>query len=133
MTANPKTSPSRTRVLIVDDDPLVRSLLHAVLEDANFSIAEAADGLEALNMVDQDVPDVVILDVMMPGLNGYEVCRAMRADERLLGTRIVMLTARDTAFDREEGASAGADAFFAKPFSPLDLIDAVIGVTDGAA
>lgn len=121
---------ARQRVLIVDDDPLVRNLLRAVLEDADFALDEAGDGLEALRQVEKTVPDVVVLDVMMPGMNGYDVCRAMRADPRLADTRIVMLTARNTSVDRDEGLLAGADAFFTKPFSPLDLIDTVTGVND---
>jgi CheY-like chemotaxis protein len=123
---------SKQRVLVVDDDPLVRSLLRAVLEDANFALDEAADGLEALRIVEERVPDVVILDVMMPGMNGYEVCRAMRDDARLRHVRIVMLTARTGAIDHQEGMDAGADAFFTKPFSPLDLIDTVTGARDVA-
>ncbi len=132
MASNRRVGPIKQRVLVVDDDPLVRSLLRAVLEDANFELDEAADGLEALRVVEERVPDVVILDVMMPGMNGYEVCRALREDHRLKHVRIVMLTARSSGLDREEGMAAGADAFFTKPFSPLDLIDTVTGVRDVA-
>lgn len=124
---------TRTRVLVVDDDPLVRNLLRAVLQDANFILDEAPDGVEALRIAAEHVPDVVVLDVMMPGANGFDVCRAFRADPRMQKSRIVMLTARNTTRDREEGLTAGADAFFTKPFSPLDLIETVIGVQNGAA
>ena len=79
------------------------------------------------------VPDVVVLDVMMPGISGYDVCRTLRRDPTFSKTRIVMLTARNSARDRDEGLRAGADAFFTKPFSPLDLIETVTGVRDGAA
>ena len=96
-------------------------------------IEEASDGLEAMRMAAKHVPDVVVLDVMMPGATGYDVCRTLRKDRRFAKTRIVMLTARDSARDREEGIRAGADVFFTKPFSPLDLIAAVTGVRDGAA
>lgn len=123
----------RLRVLVVDDDPLVRNLLRAVLNDADFDLEEARDGSEALKLVAENAPDVIVLDVMMPGMNGYEVCRTLRADPRLDASRIVILTARDTAADREESKLAGADAFFAKPFSPLDLIESVIGPRTGAA
>jgi len=128
----PSSRPVR-RVLVVDDDPLVRNLLRAVLEMGDFELYEATDGLEAMTLAEQHRPEVVVLDVMMPGLNGYDVCRQMRADPSFDGMRIVMLTARNTTRDREEGLRAGADAFFTKPFSPLDLIDCVTGVRDGAA
>lgn len=124
---------ARLRVLVVDDDPLVRNLLNAVLGASGFELEEAADGLEALRAAAKRVPDVVVLDVMMPGISGYDVCRTLRNDRRFDKTRIVMLTARASVRDREEGLQAGADAFFTKPFSPLDLIDTVTGVTGGAA
>lgn len=121
------------RVLVVDDDPLIRRLLRAVLQTQDYQIVEAPDGASALELAAARTPDVVILDVMMPGTSGFEVCRALRADRRFDRTRIVMLTARATDADRDEGARAGADAYFTKPFSPLDLIETVTGVRDGAA
>lgn len=124
----PEAGRSRLRVLLVDDDPLVRGLLREVLADASYDIDEAADGVEAIRLAGENLPDVIVLDVMMPGLNGFEVCRRLRSDPRLDGSRIVMLTARGSARDREEGVRAGADAFFSKPFSPLDLIETVSDV-----
>lgn len=115
----------RLRVLVVDDDPLVRRLLHAVIQDGNYELLEAADGVQALQIASTDPPDAVILDVMMPGVNGYEVCRALRADPKAQGARIIILTARDTEQDRAEAEDAGADAFFTKPFSPLELLEVI--------
>ncbi|HEX9775593.1 MAG TPA: response regulator [Actinomycetota bacterium] len=125
------TNGSRARVLIADDDPLVRDLLEAVLEANDFELLTAADGLEAVRMAREAIPNVVVLDVMMPGANGFDVCRTLRAEARFDETRIVMLTARTSPRDREEGIRAGADAFFTKPFSPLDLIEAVTGGRNG--
>lgn len=123
----------RLRVLIVDDDALLRELLRAVLQDGGFIIDEASDGETALRLATADPPDVVVLDVMMPGMNGFEVCRALRADPATDGAHVIMLTARDAPSDRDEGQAAGADVFFTKPFSPLDLLEAVSGVRDGVA
>ena len=124
---------NRMRVLVVDDDPLVRNLLTAVLHDASFDLDEAVDGNDALAIAAVRPPDVVVLDVMMPGLDGYEVCRALRADPSFKDTRIVVLTAKSTPSAREDAYRAGADAFFTKPFSPLDLIETVMGAKHGAA
>ena len=124
---------NRMRVLVVDDDPLVRNLLSAVLHDANFDLDEAVDGRDALAIAAAHPPDVVVLDVMMPGLDGFDVCRAMRADAAFAETRIVILTAKSTPTTRDEAFRAGADAFFTKPFSPLDLIETVMGARHGAA
>lgn len=130
-----KRPPARTRlrVLIVDDDSLLRELLRAVLQDGGFSLDEAASGEEALRLAIAEPPNVVVLDVMMPGMNGFEVCRALRANPSTEHAHIIMLTARDSPTDRDEGRAAGADAFFTKPFSPLDLLEAVSGVRDGVA
>lgn len=123
----------RRRVLVVDDDPLVRNLLAAVLHDANFDLDEAVDGRDALRIASIRPPDVVVLDLMMPGLDGFEVCRAMRSDDAFADTRIVILTAKSTPGAQEDAFRAGADAFFTKPFSPLDLIETVMGARNGAA
>lgn len=118
----------RRKVLVVDDDPLVRGLLRAVLVGSEYQLDEASDGFEALRIAQEKPPDVVVLDVMMPGVNGYDVCRAMRADPRLRSTRIVILTARDTPQDRVEAAEAGADEYLTKPFSPVRLIESITTV-----
>jgi len=111
----------RPRVLIVDDDPLNRSLLRRVL-GTNYSVIEAESGSRALALVASDDPDVVLLDVMMPGMSGYEVCRRIKArpDEPLLP--VILLTALDGQDDRNEGLAAGADDFLSKPFDRRELL-----------
>jgi CheY-like chemotaxis protein len=115
----------RPRVLIVDDDPLIRRVVRAVLEDAAYDLAEAGTGEEALAAAARRPPDVVLLDVMMPGMDGFEVATRMRGDPRLEGLVIVMLTAKDGAEDRRRGLASGADRYLTKPFSPLELIAVV--------
>jgi DNA-binding response OmpR family regulator len=118
----------RPRVLIVDDDPLIRGVVRAVLADASYDLDEAASGEEALRVAVQHPPDVVLLDVMMPGLNGYEVATVMKEDRRLKRAVVVMLTAKGSPEDRRRGMEAGADAYFTKPFSPLELLSTLSGV-----
>jgi CheY-like chemotaxis protein len=118
----------KPRVLIVDDDPLIRGVVRAVLEDGSYVLEEAASGEEALEVADLHPPDVVLLDVMMPGINGFEVAARMKNDVRLKGAVIVMLTAKNALEDRRRGMEAGADAYFTKPFSPLELLTTLSGV-----
>jgi two-component system, OmpR family, alkaline phosphatase synthesis response regulator PhoP len=112
------------RVLIVDDDPLTRDVVRAVLEDATYAVEVAVDGMHALDLARERAPDVVLLDVMMPGMNGFQVAEALRRD-LVPDCVIIMLTAMDRETDRARGFRAGANAYFTKPFSPLDLLDAV--------
>lgn len=107
------------RVLVVDDDPLVRDLLAAVLADDEFDLRFASDGAEGIESAKTRVPDLVILDVMMPGLDGYQVCRSLKESHPSI--RVVMLTARHGEEDEALAMKAGADAFLTKPFSPLAL------------
>ena len=118
----------RPRVLIVDDDPLIRHVVRAVLEDGSYDLDEAASGEEALRVAAGHPPDVVLLDVMMPGIDGFEVAARMKKDARLKGAVVVMLTAKDAPEDRRRGMEAGADVYFTKPFSPLELLTTLSGV-----
>jgi len=108
-------------VLVVDDDDLVRRVVRAVLEADDYEVHEAPNGETALEMIADAKPQLVILDVMMPGLDGVEVCRKMEHD----GARVLMLTARDDVETEDASRAAGADDFLAKPFSSLELLDHV--------
>ena len=119
---------SKPRVLIVDDDPLIRRIVRAVLEDGSYDLEEASSGEEALEVAAQHPPDVVLLDVMMPGMDGFEVAARLKQDVRLRDAVVVMLTAKDAPEDRRRGMQAGADAYFTKPFSPLELLSTLAGV-----
>lgn len=119
-------SDDRSRlVLVVDDDDIIRRVVRTVLEADDFEVVEAKDGDEAIEKVSTDHPLVVVLDVMMPGLDGVEVCRRVRAD----GTKVLMLTARDDADVEQASKDAGADGFLAKPFSSVELLDKVEQLT----
>ena len=114
------------RVLIVEDQADIRKLIRMTLEFEDYEIHEAADGAFGLSMVSAVRPDLVLLDVMMPGaLSGLDVCRQVRADTRLAATRVVLLSARGQAGDIQAGLDAGADAYIVKPFRPLQLVEAV--------
>ena len=113
-------------VLIVDDEQHIRLLIEQTLEeleDEGVELQTASDGEMALDVVRNHRPELVFLDVMMPKLNGFEVCRAIKADPALAGTTVVMLTAKGQAYDREEGLASGADRYLTKPFDPDELLD----------
>ena len=114
------------KILIVDDHADIRRLIHITLEFERYEIHEAADGQSALDAIAVLRPDLVLLDVMMPGaINGLEVCRRIRASSDLQEVRVMLLSARGQASDREAGLAAGADIYLVKPFSPLQLIDSI--------
>ena len=110
---------SPARVLIVDDEAPIRDLVRGYLEREGFAVATAADGPDGLAAVRSGRPDVVILDVMLPGLDGLEVCRRLRT---FSDAYVLMLTARDEEIDRIVGLSVGADDYLVKPFSPRELV-----------
>ncbi|MEO1063037.1 MAG: response regulator transcription factor [Actinomycetota bacterium] len=108
------------QLLIVDDEANLRSMLRAALSHHGFEVSEAADGAEALRVIDADQPDLVVLDVMMPELDGFEVCRRLRS----VGNRtpVLFLTAKDDTEDRVRGLTLGGDDYLQKPFSLDELV-----------
>jgi two-component system, OmpR family, phosphate regulon response regulator PhoB len=109
-------------VLIADDEPTVVELVRVTLEDPRVRVIEAHDGQTALALAEAFAPDLVLLDVGMPGLDGLEVCRRLRKAPRLAAATIVMLTAAAQEEDVARGFEAGADEYLTKPFSPLRLL-----------
>jgi DNA-binding response OmpR family regulator len=111
------------KVLVVEDDATIRDVLSTLLGFDGFVVETAADGAAGLERAESMKPDVVLLDVGLPGIDGFEVCRMLR--KRTPASRIVMLTGRDSAADELDGVSAGAHSYLRKPFSPLELLDAM--------
>ncbi len=112
-------------VLIVDDESYIVKSLSFVMNNAGFETGSASDGEEALRKVDEMVPDLVILDVMMPKLDGFEVCKAIRANPAWSTIKIIMLTAKGRDSEREKGLALGADDYLTKPFSTRDILKRV--------
>lgn len=117
------------KILIVDDEPNLVKILESRLKSNGYEVISAFDGQQGLDRVRQDKPDLVILDLMLPQLHGYEVCKQLRADTVHKDIPIVMLTASGKAADIQEGLLHGANAYIAKPFQPealLGIIKALI-------
>jgi two-component system alkaline phosphatase synthesis response regulator PhoP len=113
------------KVLIADDEPNIVISLEFLMKREGWQVVVARDGNEALEAARRERPDLVLLDVMMPGRSGYEVCQALRADEALAGIKVLMLTAKGRDTDVAQGLGVGADAYMAKPFSTRELADRV--------
>ena len=111
-----------TTILVVDDEAPIVDLVRFTLEDADVRVVEASDGAEALELARQVHPDLVLLDVHMPKLDGLEVCRQLRREPAFARTPIIMLSAAGQQAERSSGISAGADEYLTKPFSPLALL-----------
>jgi DNA-binding response OmpR family regulator len=112
-------------ILVVDDDPVIQKLLAVNFEMEGYRVVTAGDGEEALAQVALEHPDAVVLDVMMPKIDGIEVVRRMRADAGTAVIPVLLLSARAQAKDIAEGLDAGADAYMTKPFDPVDLLERV--------
>lgn len=113
------------KILLVDDHSDIRRLIRITLGKA-YEVFEAEDGVTALSLARQHVPDLVVLDIMMPGdLDGLQVLDAIKADPQLAQTRVIMVTARGQISDYDEGIKRGADSYFIKPFSPMQLVDCI--------
>ncbi|NMB00698.1 MAG: response regulator transcription factor [Firmicutes bacterium] len=109
----------KQRVLIVDDETSIQELIRFNLEQAGFETEVASDGLAALEMFESYKPDLIVLDLMLPGKDGYDVCKEIR---RTSNVPIIMLTAKETELERVLGLELGADDYMTKPFSPLELV-----------
>ena len=116
------------RVLVVDDDPVIQKLLKVNFEMEGYDVIVASDGLEGLQRARRDRPDVVVLDIMMPKMDGLEVVRALKADPDTASIPVLLLSAKAQSADLRAGDDAGADDYVTKPFDPLDLLERVGGL-----
>ena len=117
-------------ILVCDNEEALRGLVRATLDTGAYRIVEARDGDEGLAVARSERPDLIVLDMMMPGRTGVDVLTELRADEAFAETRVVMLTARAQVADRNAASTAGADRFLTKPFSPLELMSMVEELLD---
>ncbi len=120
-------------VLVVDDEPLTRNLLRLMLEPAGYRVSGAGDGVEALAKAKELHPDIIILDVMMPAMDGITVCKTIRDDQEIAGLPIIMLSGKVHRDAVQEGLEAGANRYLAKPMSRTGLLQEMREVLDETA
>jgi two-component system, OmpR family, alkaline phosphatase synthesis response regulator PhoP len=118
----------KPRILIADDEPAVRKVMVKRLEQFEFEVMAAEDGEEALAMIRHERPDLIILDVMMPKKNGYEVCSILKRDEKLCMIPVIMFTAKDARADQVTGVMMGADAYVPKDCGAKVLLEHIRGL-----
>jgi twitching motility two-component system response regulator PilH len=112
-------------VLIVDDSQTLRQMLSEILQSSGLVVIEAINGVEAKEKIQTKAPDLVITDLIMPLMNGYELCRWIKTDPTTQGIPVLMCSTKSEEFDRYWGMKQGADAYITKPFHPKDLVTAV--------
>jgi two-component system alkaline phosphatase synthesis response regulator PhoP len=115
---------TRKKILVVDDDPNVIAIAKELL-DEDYNLKTATTGEEALKIARDFIPDLIILDIMMPGMDGYEVCRRLREQSILLDVQIIMVSSKGELEDRIKGKEMGADDYITKPFEEEDLLESV--------
>lgn len=128
MTPSAKSSSSSIAaktILLVDDDPDIREIVRIVLEGQGTTILEASSGVEGLHLAKEKMPNLIILDWMMPGMQGIEVARVLQRDTDTGSIPVIMLTSRDADADFEQSRQVGVFAYLVKPFSPLQLVNTV--------
>lgn len=113
---------AQKKILIADDNENIREALTYLLEDEGYKLSLAKDGAETLEKVRDIHPHILFLDIMMPVMNGYEVCKVIKNDPELKDIYVIMLTAKGQVAEQERGRSAGADEYIVKPFSPMEVL-----------
>ncbi len=119
-------------ILIVEDEDNIALALDHLMRREGYTLSRVANGAEALPAITRDRPDLVLLDVMLPEVSGYEICQAVRLDPGLAGVKILMMTARGNEMERRKGLALGADGFISKPFDVADLRAEVRRLLGGA-
>lgn len=110
------------KILLIDDEPEILKVLAKRLQDAGFEVITAADGIEGLDKARATSPDLILLDILMPKIDGFDVCRLLKFDDRYKNIPIILLTAKTQDADKETGKKVGANGYITKPFESSDLI-----------
>ncbi len=116
---------TQKKILIADDNENIREALTYLLEDEGYSLSIAKDGAETLTKVREEHPDILFLDIMMPEVNGYDVCRIIKNEPSLKNIYVIMLTAKGQVAEQERGRAVGADEYIVKPFSPMEILSKI--------
>ncbi len=114
-----------SKVLVVEDSPTQREIIIGILKTSGLTVTVANDGIEAIEQIQLSCPDMVVMDVVMPKMNGYELCRRLKTDPKTQNVRVLMCSTKGEEFDRYWGMKQGADAYIVKPFQPQEFLGTV--------
>jgi DNA-binding response OmpR family regulator len=120
------TTAQKPRVLIIDDSPTIRRIVQSVFVREGFEVSFASDGSEGVRLALMNLPNIVLLDIMMEGLHGFEVCKMLRANSSLRRTAIIMISGKSYKPDIDKAMELGADSYVVKPFSPKELLEIAV-------
>ncbi len=115
----------RGTILVVDDSPTIRKLVGATLKKRHYQVIAAADGMEALSKLNDELPDLILLDITMPRMDGYQLCKIIRGNKETKDIPVIMLSGKDGFFDKVRGRMAGSTEYMTKPFKPKMLLQMV--------
>lgn len=121
-----------TKVMVVDDEPDIRRLVGFSLKRRGYEVVEATDGLSACAMAEAEQPDIILMDVMMPIMNGFEASKRLKGNPATSGIPIVMLSAKSQVYEQEQGLESGAVSYICKPFTPAELVEQVTKHLEGS-
>ena len=113
------------KILIVDDEPHIAQIMKLTLEDHGYEVAVTHDGADGLKLAKESIPDLILLDLMLPSIDGYKICRLLKFDDKYRHIPVILVSAMGEPHDMEMGAKVGADRFLVKPFKPDDLVSQV--------
>ena len=113
------------KVMVIDDSKTIRRSAETLLKKAGCDVVTAIDGFEALAKITEHKPDIIFVDIMMPRLDGYQTCALIKSNQTFKGTPVIMLSSKDSIFDRARGRIVGSQEYLTKPFSKEDLINAI--------
>lgn len=119
------------KILVVDDEPVIIKVIESRLKANGYEVITASDGQEGLNLARSEKPDLIILDLMLPKIDGYRVCRLLKFDDNFKQIPVLMLTARVQESDKQKGMEAGADAYLSKPFDPETFLSMIKDLLKG--
>jgi twitching motility two-component system response regulator PilH len=125
LVSTPSISRYMKTVLVVDDSTAQREMMKELLQASGMTVNVAMDGEQAVAVAMEIVPDIVVLDVVMPKMNGYEVCRKLKSDPKTQGVPVILCSSKSEDFDKHWGMRQGADAYVCKPFDPVELISTI--------
>lgn len=125
MSESPSKTPAQRRVMVIDDSNTIRMTAETILKKEGYEVFTATNGFEAMSVITDTRPDIIFVDIMMPRLDGYQTCKLIKNNSYFRNTPVIMLSSKDSLFDRARGRVAGSEQHINKPFTKSELLEAI--------